>query len=241
MKSLLRVLVTAAILAGILLAGYWRLTYDQQQKAIDELASMNKQMHEQLAQRQAMITRLSRSRRIAHVKILDQVKDGAQKTASTEILFIELNDQGSELGHQSFTIPGDVLFVDAWTVKFDPQRVAEGDPFQGKTLVLLRRIYSDLLPPAKGIPIDTPGAIPPGYAASDVGKFEQRLWQNFWDIATDAEQARRMGVRVAQGEAVYKPVRTGQTFELLVDAVGGMSLTPIDPKASDAALTKVGD
>ena len=109
----------------------------------------------------------------------------------------------------------------------------------GRTLVLLRRIYSDQLPPKDGIAIDTPGAIPPGYAASTVGDFEKRVWQDFWNIATNPETARQMGVRVAQGEAVYKPVRSGQTFELIADAVGGISLMPL-AKDDDEALTRAG-
>ena len=44
-----------------------------------------------------------------------------------------------------------------------------------------------------------------------------------------------MGVRVAQGEAVYKPVRAGQRYELTVEAVGGLTLRPIYPTAD--ALT----
>jgi len=32
---------------------------------------------------------------------------------------------------------------------------------------------------------------------------------------------------VAQGEAVYKPVSTGQTYELQVENAGGITLTPI--------------
>ncbi len=36
-----------------------------------------------------------------------------------------------------------------------------------------------------------------------------------------------VGIRVAQGEAVYKPVRPGRTYELIVDAAGGMSLLPL--------------
>ncbi len=33
-------------------------------------------------------------------------------------------------------------------------------------------------------------------------------------------------MRVAQGEAVYKRVRPGETYELLVEAAGGMTLVP---------------
>ena len=155
----------------------------------------------------------------------------------TSLQFIELDDKGAELARQTFTIPGNVLFVDAWTVKFDPEHVAEGHPLMGKTLVLLRRIYSDRLEPRAGFPIDTPGAIPPGYAATDAGKFEKRIWENFWKIATDADMARQLNVRVAQGEAVYLPVQAGHTYELIVDASGGMSLMPLP--VDDSALTKV--
>jgi hypothetical protein len=33
---------------------------------------------------------------------------------------------------------------------------------------------------------------------------------------------------VAQGESVYKPMRPGDVFELRVEAVGGMTLVPLD-------------
>ncbi len=36
-------------------------------------------------------------------------------------------------------------------------------------------------------------------------------------------------------EAVYKPVRKGQAFELIVDATGGMSLAPLSDE--DLALS----
>jgi hypothetical protein len=131
-------------------------------------------------------------------------------------------------------VPGDVLFVDAWTVKFDPSLVAEGDPLRGRSLVLLRRVYSDRMRPQDGIALDVPGAIPPGYAVGEVGAFERQLWSAFWNIASDASTAAEMGVRVAQGEAVYKPMRQGQTFELIADAIGGLSLRPLGVTALTA-------
>jgi hypothetical protein len=235
MAALLRTFIISVVLVGIAAVTYLRLTSDEQARTIQELQRLNAEMEQRLAEREAMIQRLSRSRRLAHVQITNQKRDVAGVVIETSLLFIELNDQGSELARQNFTIPGDVLYVDAWTVKFDAERVAEGDPLRGKTMVLLRRIYSDRLAPRDGYLIDTPGAVPPGYAASQVGQFEKRVWENFWAIATDSKIAREMGVRVAQGEAVYKPVREGQTFELVVDAVGGMSLMPL--AKDDAALT----
>jgi hypothetical protein len=235
MASFMRTIAVSVVLCGLIFLGYWRLTLDQQAKAIEELKALNDAIGKQLAEREAMIQRLGRSKRVAHLQITDQKKDIRGKTLETKVLFIELNDRGAEVARQDFAVPGDVLFVDAWTIKFDSERVAEGDPLRGRSLLLLRRIYSDQMKPEDGFAIDTPGAIPPAYAASDIGEYERRLWKNFWLIAASAEAAKESGVRIAQGEAVYKAVRAGQTYELLLDAVGGISLKPLD--ANDAIMT----
>jgi hypothetical protein len=227
MAALIRTLTVTLILAGVVLLTFWRLSIDQRQQAIDELMTLNDQLQGQIEQREAMISRLSKSRRLAHVHVVDQrMVNGT--TSETDILFIELDEHGSELARQAFTVPGDVLFIDAWTVKFDHDRVAEGHPLHGRSLVLLRRVYSDRIAPVDGLLIDMPGAIPPAYAVGELGRYEQLVWKSFWDIATNAGLAREMGIRVAQGEAVYKPVKAGQHYELIVDATGGMSLTPLD-------------
>lgn len=237
MTGFLRTMSVTVVLCGIVLLGYWRLTLDHQAKTIRELETIRGQLEASLAARQAMVDRLSRSRRIAHLHITDQRRDESGGATDTDVLFIELDDRGAEIARQTFTVPGDVVFVDAWTVKFKHDHVASGDPLMGHTLVLLRRIYSDRLPPKDGHAIDTPGAIPPGYAAADAGRLEKRLWEIFWELATDASLADEMGVRVAQGEAVYKRVRAGQSFELIADAAGGMNLTPLATTKDAAALS----
>lgn len=227
MVSVLRTFLLAGALCGLIITAFWRISADQKQRAIDRLETLNAQMESRLAQKSAMIARLNRSRRVAHIHVLEQTTDADEQTVQTKLLFIELDDDSTELARQTFVIPGDVLFVDAWTVKFDRNDVAEGHPLRGKTLVLLRRIYSDRMAPNDGFAIDTPGAIPPGYAAGDAGHYQKRLWEHFWQLATDAQVAAATGVRVAQGEAVYKPVRSGQRYELIVDGVGGMNLMPL--------------
>ena len=62
------------------------------------------------------------------------------------------------------------------------------------------------------------------------------MWSRFCRLATDAEAARELGVRVAQGEAIYKPVRAGQLFDLVAESAGGLPLVPID---ADAAAARV--
>ncbi len=237
MNSLIRILVLSIVLVSLVLLGYWRITSDERAKALAEMRDLNQQLENTLAERERMIERLSRSRRVAHVQVTDQRTAADGSIDATSVEFIELDDNGSEIARQSITVPGDVLFVDAWTVKFDPKLVAEGDPLRGRSLVLLRRIYSDRLAAQDGVTLDVPGAIPPGYAASDLGQFEKRVWASFWELARDPDAAAKLGVNVAQGEAVYKPVRTGETYELIVDAVGGMSLKPLIA----TAMTRIPD
>jgi hypothetical protein len=174
-----------------------------------------------------MLDRLGRSRRVAHIRVIDQQAGPRGDVTRTSFAFIELDEQGREIARQRFDIPGDVLFVDAWSIKFSHVDVAGGDPLRGRSLVLLRRVYSDRMAPSNGYAIDLPGSVPPAYAAGEVAEFEKRLWEQFWKLAADPEAAEAAGVRVAQGEAVYKPLRSGSTYELVVDAAGGMSLLPL--------------
>ena len=232
--ALARTTVLGLIGASLVLLVVWRLGVNAERRTIDQLQALNEEMEQRLEARAAMLERLNRTQRRAHLEIPRQRMDADGRIAETDILFVELDEDGTELSRQTFTVPGDVLFVDAWTVKFDQEQVAQGHPLFGRTLILLRRIYSDRMAPTDGLTIDTPGAVPPAYAVSEIGRFQQRLWAHFWQIATDADLAASMGVRVAQGEAVYKPVRSGQAFELIVDAVGGMNLVPLPAEAAVA-------
>lgn len=235
MAAVIRTLLTTLALAAVVLLIFWRLGMDQKQKAIDELTALNAQLEAQVKQREQMIERLSRWRRIAHIEVTDQTLTATGDIEVTRLRMIELDDNGREIGRQDFTVPGNVVFFDAWTAKFEHEWVASGHPLFGRTLVLLRRVYSDRVPPRDGIPIDLPGAIPPGYAGNDMSRFEQQIWSMFWEIATNARLASEMGVRIAQGEVVYKPVKAGERYELIVDAAGGMSLRPLGDAIATAS------
>ena len=205
----------------------WYGLIDRERALSAQIQQLETRMAAEIEARERMIDRLQRTRRMARLEVLDQPLDPDGEIRETTVRLIELDDRGGELARQEFTVPGAVVFVDAWTVRFDYERVAHADPFAGQTLVLLRRIYSDRIPPRDGQPIDTPGGIPAGYAVSDEARFERAVWRGFWNIATDADRARELGVRVAQGEAVYKPVKRGEAYDLVIEASGGMTLQPL--------------
>ena len=225
--SLMRILLLSIVFGSVVVAYLWYGLIDRERALSAQIQQLEAQMASEIEVRDQMIDRLERTRRMARLEVLEQSLDTSGEVLETRVRLIELDDRGAELDRQEFTVPGAVLFVDAWTVRFDYERVAHADPFAGQTLVLLRRIYSDQIPPRDGLPIDTPGGIPAGYAVSEEARFERAVWRGFWNIATDADRARELGVRVAQGEAVYKPVRRGEVYDLVIEASGGMTLEPV--------------
>ena len=227
MARTLRILSLVLVIGGALAAVMWRSYIDEERRLREEIARVEAEMARQVEVREEMIDRLGRQRRRALVEVVAQEPMPDGEGVLTELRFVELDEQGRELGRREYSVPGDVVFIDGWTARFRAEQVAEGDPMRGSTIVLLRRISAD------GLPIDTPGGVPDGYAASERSRFEQSIWRNFWRLASDPAAAADRGLRVAQGEAVYKRVRPGETYELLVEAAGGMTLVPVDPAVVD--------
>jgi hypothetical protein len=232
-----RVLILSVALGTFTFAGLGLWYVSREARLQRELAELEQRMAAEIAVRERMLERLARSERRARIEIVDQefgpggfasARDG-ERVISTTVRFMELDSDGREIGRREYCIPGDMLHVDAWTARFPKQAVAEGDPLRDRTLLLWRSLYSDRLPPAEGFAIDTPGGIPDGYASGERGRLERATWSSFWRLATDATEARRRGIDVAQGEGVHKPVRKGEAYELYLDAAGGITMRPVDP------------
>ena len=224
----LRLICLVAFIGTLVIGSIFWWTMSREASLRAEVQELELRLAKEIAIRDASIARLSKERRLARIEVLDPlngVSTEGQPPATT-LRFIEIDEEGRELGRRTFTVPGNTIYFDAWTARFPPEAVAQGDHLRGQTLVLFKRIYSDQLSPSDGVAIDTPGGVPDGYAGSTVARFEQGIWSNFWRIATSPEESRSRGIRVAQGEAVYSPMKPGDVYELNVDALGGMTLTP---------------
>ncbi len=184
--------------------------------------------------------------------LLSRSTAGDADVIETTLLIAELDDGGNTVSKQCVTIPGRTAFFDGLVVKFDLDSVAAGHPLRGRSIALLRRVYSERLSPENGILMDLPDVVPAGYRiddASDAGvafdrmQFEQRVWSHFWTIANDPELAAELGVRVAQGEAVYKPMLPGVLYELTIDAAGGLNLEtkPLPTAVADVLAAVSGE
>ena len=233
----LRVASIAVVLGGVVIGGLAWWTLDRESRLRAEIADLESRMAAEVAARDAAIERLGRDRRLARIEVLDRIEGSPGEDPRTALRFIELDDDGRELARRDLEVPGEVVHIDGWTARFPAGKVASGDdPLRDRTLVLLRRIYTDAMAPRDGVLLDTPGAIPDGYAGSEGVRFQQAIWNRFWTLATDPDAARAAGLRVAQGESVYKPMRPGDVFELRVEAVGGMTLIPLERHAGVAPL-----
>jgi hypothetical protein len=179
---------------------------------------------ERTAELQQIVQRLTAERRVADVIVTDQ--QAIQGVLHTTILFVEYGRDGTSLPARRFTIEGDMIHLDALVVKFDGKFVEQNDLLRGHSIALFTRLYGDSQTPAQAFHIDEPGEVPAVYRDSDpkVGEFERTLWHNFWKLADDAAYRQQMGVRVAQGEGVWRPFEPDRLYTITLESSGGLNI-----------------
>ena len=243
---ILNAILIAALIAVSAAGGAWWHYRTQERKYENILKQENARLKIQKDTLQSMIKRLTKSKRLAQIVVTNQTED------HTTLLIAEIDDQNQNndttrkntkiLSQQSVTIKGQIAFFDGLVIKFDKDSVAKGDPFRGESIAIFRRVYSENEPPSDGYILDQSGEIPAGYQTKNSStqirkntladekadetreEFEKRIWSRFWVIANDPTLAKQLGIRVAQGEAVYKPMKPGILYELTLDAAGGLNL-----------------
>ena len=176
------------------------------------------------AELRQIVQRLTSERRVADVMVTDQKEVGG--TLQTSILFVEYGKDGNALPAKRFTIDGNMVHFDAMVIKFDGKFVEENDPLRGHSIALFTRLYGDTQTPANAFHIDEPGQVPAVYRDADpkVSQFEQDLWKNFWKLADDPNYRNEMGVRVAQGEGVWRPFEPNRLYTITLEFNGGLNI-----------------
>lgn len=195
------------------------------------LRQENQELLRQRRELEGMVERLTGEQRIAEIHVIDQVQPGElvngvpAVSVATTIEFIEVDRQGNTLPGKRFLIHDGLIFFDALVIQFDQEQVAAGDALRGKSLALFRRVYGEHQKPVDGYAIDPAGQIPDVYRVNPMpSDLEKKLWSRFWDYATNPALAKQEGVRVAQGEAVYAPMRKGDTWTITLQNNGGLNL-----------------
>lgn len=174
--------------------------------------------------------------RVAQLDVLGQKGSAADGDLETTVRFVEVDKDGKPLEKpRVFEIKGDVAYVESWVVKFTDDYVEKGDPLRSTSLCLFRRIFGEAQQPAQGYPLDPVGARPAAY--QDGGKMsdmERKIWEQFWQYASDPALAEKMGVRAAHGEAPFVKLVPGMRYKVLLRSSGGLTLVPevLPPEAA---------
>jgi hypothetical protein len=168
-------------------------------------------------------------RRMAEIQVLNQTTDADGKLKTT-LEFVEVNDAGEPLDSpRQITIDGDVIYIDAWVVKYDDKLVESGNPLGSTSICLFRRLFSEDQRPVDGFQLDKVGAEPVVYRhGMQVSKEEQKIWARFWEYANNPTLAESAGVRAAHGEAPSIKLRQGKLYKVELRASGGLSIVAED-------------
>lgn len=174
---------------------------------------------------------LKTDQRLAQLNVLALNKDENGNIISSKLEFVELSPNGDHLSQpKQFTLPGDLVYVDNWVVKFEDSYVENADIEKGTSLVLFRRIFSEKQQPSEGFSLDEVGMRPQAYArGGSLNEFEKKLWGEFWEFANNPQKASEMGIRAANGEAISIQVREGMSYQLKLRSSGGLSFQAVQP------------
>src|SRR5262245_3732889 len=172
--------------------------------------------------------------RVARFTAVDQWKDETTGEVSSLIEFVELNDEGHPIDTpRQFKIRGDVVYIDGWVVKFEDKYVEQADLERGTSLLLFKRIFGSGQKPDDGLPLDEIGSAPRAYArGGKMSEFEKKIWDDFWNIANDAEKAKQLGIRAAHGGAPFMKVEKGKSYRILLRASGDPTIVPEEAAGS---------
>jgi hypothetical protein len=208
-------LIAAVALAAFLVTDY---------RASHSLETELRRERERTEELKQIVLRLTSERRVADVLVTDQRTIAG--ALHTSIVFVEYAPDGTALPARRFTLVGKMIHVDAMVIKFDGRFVADNDPLRGHSIALFTRVYGDAESPDHAATVDPPGQVPVVYRKRDqtVDTFEQQLWDSFWRLAEQSDYRSSMGVRVAQGEGVWRPFEAGRLYTITLENNGGLNI-----------------
>ena len=210
-----------------------QLTEDLQARGQEILA-----LNEDLKVKQREIQRLDTAirllkvdHRIARIEVLSQQGSAATGDLATTFRFLELDGEGRSIEKpRTFTIKGDLVYVDGLVIKYKDELVQRNDPLRGTSAFLFRRIYGESQNPKDGFALDPTGSQPAAYrTGGKISGEEQEIWDHFWEYANDPVRAAKAGVRAAHGQASYTKLMPGRRYRVELRASDGTSIVPEGP------------
>ncbi|MEM8734746.1 MAG: hypothetical protein AAGG44_11015 [Planctomycetota bacterium] len=207
---------------------------------LEDLGTEVKQKEQEIDRLETAMQLLKTDQRLARLTVTEIERGEDGEVLQTKLQFVELSPTGEALSEpKEIELPGDIVYVDNWIVKFDDQYIEKGDIERGTSLCLFHRIFSEQQMPSEGVSLDEIGMRPQAYGrGGEMSEFEKSLWADFWEFANDEEKATEMGIRAAHGEAISIKVKEGKGYNIRLRASGGLSFEPFNvvPETNESTL-----
>lgn len=197
-------------------------------------------LNEAVDKLETSLTLLKVDHRVARFSAVDQTRDETSGQTSTLVEFVELNDEGKPLDTpRQFRVPGDVVYIDGWVVKFNDKFIEDADLERGSSLLLFKRLFGSGQRPDDGYPLDEVGSPPSAYARhGKAGEFQKKIWEDFWDIANNPSKMAELGIRSIHGDAPSMRVQKGKSYKILLRNTSETSIVPDDSPAGQSGKRK---
>lgn len=221
--------IIGALLAVLLLA------IARERYTATDLTTRVNELEQERTRLAAYVQRLSSSHRVAQVTVLDQMRDERGRPVTT-LRWQEISGDGVVGEPREVEVVGRLIYFEAYVVKFDHDLVASADPDRGASVALFRRIFGEGQAP-ESAEILHPLASAHGSDEGIDSTGAAALWRRFWELVDSPDLASQFGVRVAQCEAPAVQMQTGQTWEVTLDAPGGLNLRRLRDPAHLARST----
>ena len=134
---------------------------------------------------------------------------------ATTFTFEEIGADNRPLDRpRTFTVRGDVVYVDAWVVKYEDRFVESGDPLRSMSVCLFRRIFGESQQPRDGFVLNAVGSTPAAYrTGGTTTDLEGKIWSKFWDYANNPTLAGQVGVGSCPRRSPLDQAHAGEALQ----------------------------
>lgn len=208
-----------------------------------EMAALQLQFNEQkekLVKTQTALKLIKVDRRRALIEVIETGTEQDTDEPFFVVKFTEVDKEGVPITEpREFRLRGNLMFVDSWIVKFDDKHVEEADPLRSTSLCLFKSIYGDIDERSGGHPLDqNDPTLSTAYGERDPqNEFEQKIWDQFWELANDSQLQEDMGIRANHGNVSYIQVLSGMVYQVDLRASDGITLKVVAQKQSTSTRT----
>lgn len=221
-------LVSIAVIASTVVVGGAGLVYYRDSRA--QLEAERERADREEARRkvvEALLERMTEERVVADVVVIDQKHENGKLWTTIRLHMKPPPSGGEPRTYGPYTVEGDIVYFEAYVLRFEDKFIHAADEKKGRALMLLTRVFGEHQAPAAGFPVeDATGTVPHYYelGRADLKDAEHELWQRFWWYTTHREDAKKDGVEVAHGQAPFTKADTRLLYEIVADNRGNLSV-----------------